>query len=212
MGKSLTLRLSDDLYGRLRRLAQTEHRSMQAQVIVLLEPGLGDPSITPEPPALRPSRRRKHTRPPAAASEDVADAAMSPETFVALYNANVPEGIPQAQVLSAERRKKILLYLQQFPDRDFWLACFRAPCTSAFLRGETPGNGHGRFRMDLNFLLSKGKDGIENCLKVYEGRYMDAPFSELDNPRTAANVAAGQRWLANQSDTPRLAGEPYVTQ
>lgn len=95
------------------------------------------------------------------------------EAFITLYNATVPDGTQKATALSEARRKKIKTYLRQFPRRDFWVTCFRAPASSAFLRGERSSPGHQGFKFTLDWLLTKGKDGTENCVKVYEGHYAD---------------------------------------
>ena len=44
---------------------------------------------------------------------------------------------------------------------------------SAFLCGLKPSPGHEHFRADFDWLLTKGKDGTENVVKVYEGRFRD---------------------------------------
>jgi hypothetical protein len=129
--------------------------------------------------------------PPPSSSEEAIELATitSAEAFVALYNANIPPGIPMAKTLSPERRQRIEKRLKDFPDRLFWLTCFRAPANSAFLRGERNGPGHPRFKFTLNFLLSK-KDGIENCVKVYEGNYADDPPQEASQPDNQEAMAA----------------------
>jgi hypothetical protein len=101
-----------------------------------------------------------------------------------LFNATVPDGIPRVIKLSDARMTKIKRYLKQFPEREFWLTCFRAPGVSALLRGERPSPGHEGFKFTVDWLLTKGKDGTENCVKVYEGRYTD-PLAAPERPDAA---------------------------
>ena len=44
---------------------------------------------------------------------------------------------------------------------------------SRFLRGLVKRPGHEGFVADLDWLLSKGKDGVENAVKTHDGRYQD---------------------------------------
>ena len=61
-----------------------------------------------------------------------------------------------------------------FPDQVFWTETFRETKRSGLLRGLRPTPGHPNFMSTFDWLLTKGKDGTENCVKVYEGRYRDA--------------------------------------
>jgi len=97
----------------------------------------------------------------------------TPEALVALYNAETPDELPAVVKLTEARRKKARLYLRQFPDRDFWLAVFSQISASPFLRGLRNSPGHQSFKATFDWLLTKGKDGTENVIKVYEGRYSD---------------------------------------
>lgn len=116
---------------------------------------------------------------PADAGGDIAMPSVStnnwgtPEALVALYNAETPDECPAVDKLSPARRKKATLYLRQFPDRQFWLDTFRQIGASSFLRGLKPAPGHEHFRASLDWLLTKGKDGVENVVKTWEGRYSD---------------------------------------
>lgn len=152
-------------------------------------------SLNKEEPSLEPSKTKALKPPPPSSSSEeeppdqspgqaAAEVATitTPEAFVALYNANIPAGIPMVKTLSPERRQRIGRYLKDFPDRLFWITCFRAPSTSPFLRGERNRDGHRHFVFDLDFLLRKGKDGVENCVKVYEGKYAEPPPSDEGPP------------------------------
>jgi hypothetical protein len=98
----------------------------------------------------------------------------SPEALVELYNTTAPDECPEVTKLSPARRKKAKAYLAMFPDRTFWEETCAQIAASRFLRGLRPtANGHERFVADFDWLLTKGKDGSENCVKTYEGKYHD---------------------------------------
>jgi len=97
----------------------------------------------------------------------------SPEKLVELYNKLTPDECPAVSTLSPARRAKAKQYLQTCPAQQFWEQVFDRVHHSRFLRGEQNKNGHGSFRFDFDWMLTKGKDGSENCLKVQEGRYAD---------------------------------------
>jgi hypothetical protein len=96
----------------------------------------------------------------------------TPDALVALYNRLVPEGHPRVTRFSPERRRKAALYLRNFPEQSFWVRVFSEIRHSAFLQrgSQTSPN----FRGDFDWLLTKGKDGTENAVKVAEGKYRDA--------------------------------------
>jgi hypothetical protein len=97
----------------------------------------------------------------------------TPEALVALYNTETPDECPAVTRLSPARVKKAKAYLAAFPDERFWRDVCQQIHRSTFLRGLKSINGHSSFKADFDWLLTKGKDGSENCLKVYEGRYTD---------------------------------------
>lgn len=97
----------------------------------------------------------------------------TPKTLIAFYNTHLPDGIPRVETLSQERLKKAQRYLRQFPDPVFWETVMAEMGQSLLLRGLKPSPGHEHFRATFDWLLSKGKDGTENCVKVFEGRYRD---------------------------------------
>mgnify|MGYP001569847173 CR=1 FL=1 len=125
------------------------------------------------------SREASTTSPsPQVAAEGVTDPSLNgwgtPEALQTLYNEATPDECPSVTKLSPERRKKAKQYLSAFPERDFWVATFEQICSSPFLRGLKPSKDGRRFIADFDWLLTKGKDGTENAVKVYEGKYGDS--------------------------------------
>ena len=135
-------------------------RQMSADVAVVTE----EPEVVPKTPK-NPSFDNPSPRPE--------EGWPSPESLVALYNTTAPDECPEVTKLSPARRKKALAYLDAFPERQFWEETCGQIRASRFLRGLRPTNGHERFVADFDWLLTKGKDGSENCVKVYEGKYRD---------------------------------------
>jgi hypothetical protein len=98
----------------------------------------------------------------------------SPEALALKYNKETPDECRAITRLTDARRRKAREYLAQFPDEEFWTGVFKQFHASKFLRGLTPPSaGHKSFTADLDWLLTKGKDGSENAVKVSEGRYRD---------------------------------------
>jgi hypothetical protein len=116
----------------------------------------------------------------------------SPEVLVALYNSAAPPECSKVTKLSAGRRTKAKKYLDLFPDRDFWEKAIAEIGLSTFLRGHRNGTGHEGFKADLDWLLSNGKDGTENVVKVAEGRYRDRASGEAANRRTLNDAWKGK--------------------
>ncbi len=101
-------------------------------------------------------------------------AALTAEALVDLYNRLTPDNCPAVKTLSPSRRMKARKYLAMFPKREWWEAVFEQYRHSRFLQGlGTKTNGHESFTPDFDWLLSRGKDGTENCVKVHDGRYRD---------------------------------------
>ena len=96
-----------------------------------------------------------------------------PQHLIELYNRLVPPGLARVNRLTSARRDKATKYLREFPEREFWTRCFSELKFSRFLLGLQPSPGHENFRGDFDWLLTKGKDGTENCAKVAEGKYRD---------------------------------------
>jgi hypothetical protein len=94
--------------------------------------------------------------------------------LVDLYNTKAPDECPSVTIVSDERKRKARRYLSLFPSEEFWVEVFAQISVSRFLRGlTTPTGGRKSFIADFDWLLTKGQDGTENCVKVYEGRYRD---------------------------------------
>ena len=98
----------------------------------------------------------------------------SPKLLIELYNKEAADELPAVERLTPARTKRANEYLRVFPGEDFWYEVFQETKKSSFLRGLRPTTGHESFRASLDWLLTKGKDGIENAVKVFEGRYRDA--------------------------------------
>lgn len=97
----------------------------------------------------------------------------SPEALVRLYNALKPAESLTVTRLTPARTKKAKAYLATFPREEFWRAVFEEAGRSLLLRGLKPSPGHEHFRFDFDWMLTKGKDGTENVVKVAEGKYRD---------------------------------------
>jgi hypothetical protein len=130
--------------------------------------------ISPEP-SLEPSEDLK---PSVFSDEKTYPLRLTPVVLMAWYNEQTPETHPKVHQLSPARRKKADQYLRMFPAADFWRTVFAEITSSSFLLGMKPSHSHECFRADFDWLLSKGKDGTENCLKVAEGKYRDADLSK----------------------------------
>jgi hypothetical protein len=99
----------------------------------------------------------------------------SPAKLVKLYNDLTPDECPEVTILSPARESKAKQYLAAFPKQDFWEQVFRRVHESKFLRGVQASKKNGRepFRFDFDWMLTKGQDGSENCIKTFEGKYAD---------------------------------------
>lgn len=119
----------------------------------------------------------------------------SEERLVQKFHAIVPSHIPRWQIISPVRQKKLKEYLRLFPLETFWDETLAEYAESDFLSGrEPPKSGHSSFKPDLDWLLSKGKDGLENCIKVHDGKYRNrhprgSPAAEYLSPTTIQNLA-----------------------
>lgn len=98
---------------------------------------------------------------------------MSAEDLVQLYNELTPDDHPKIQTLSDARRKKAQRYLKQFPDRTFWETVFSEVGASPFLTGKVGSKNYPAKKRGFDWLLQVGHDNVENCLKVFEGKYRD---------------------------------------
>lgn len=95
----------------------------------------------------------------------------SPQKLIELYNEIACDDYPAVEKVTEGRIKKARAYLKQFPEESFWREVFAEMNKSAFLRGRVKSNGHESFTANFDWLLTKGKDGTENAVKVFEGRY-----------------------------------------
>ena len=97
----------------------------------------------------------------------------TPDGLITLYNAETPQECPSVETASPARREKAKKYLAIFPKEEFWRQVFQEVGRSRFLRGLEKRPGHHSFIADFDWLLARGKDGSENCVKVADGRYRD---------------------------------------
>ena len=96
----------------------------------------------------------------------------SVEALVDLYNDLAPDECPEVPPqLSPGRRKLATQALRAFPDPSFWERVFRMLGKSPKLRGLRPSPGYENWTADFDWLLAK-KDGVENYMKVHDGRYL----------------------------------------
>ena len=97
-----------------------------------------------------------------------------PEDLVALYNTEAPDNVSAVEELSPKRREKARRALRQYPREAWWREVFAEYRRSRFLSGRTkPRDGHENFRPDFDWLLSNGRNGVENYIKVHDGMYRD---------------------------------------
>jgi hypothetical protein len=125
---------------------------------------VGSPSPIPSPKKTEEDRVPSNPSPPA--EELTSDGLMD------MYNECTPDEMPAIETRSQERHRKARLYLAQFPKPEFWRQTFGMMHKSLFLRGLAPPKpGQKPFLADFDWLLSKGKDGTENVVKVHDGKY-----------------------------------------
>ena len=120
----------------------------------------------------------------------------TPEALIGLYNEATPEECPSVETLSPGRREKAKRYLTAFPAEEFWRQVFREIGQSKFLRGLAKRDGQHAFVADFDWLLSKGKDGSENCAKTHDGRYRDGAYTngqDRRNPGTSDSAVPLRR-------------------
>lgn len=111
--------------------------------------------------------------------QDAAPQWGTPRALVRFYNVNKPSVWATAdEKLSPGRLKKCAAYLKAFPSQEFWRCVIvEEPPKSQWLLGLAASQGRDPIKVDLDWLLQKGKqDGVENCLKIREGRYRDERF------------------------------------
>ena len=115
----------------------------------------------------------------------------TPEALVAIYH-ELTKAPRVTLPLSPARTTKVKDYLKKFPDREFWVGAFTEISRSTFLSGRRRDPGHEHFKVDFDWLLTKGKaDQIENIMKVYEGKYRDAAAPGAEMPHIWSCSACG---------------------
>jgi hypothetical protein len=98
----------------------------------------------------------------------------SPLALQKLYNDKKPDECPLSETLSPARSEKLAKYLRSFPKLEWWEHVFSNMHKSLFLRGLINSPNRNPIARGLDWLIQKGqKDEIENCVKVYEGKYDD---------------------------------------
>jgi hypothetical protein len=108
---------------------------------------------------------------------------LTPQSLMELYNTFTPVTHPKVERLTDARKQKAVLYLRQFPDQSFWETVCLEISQSSLLLGLKPSQGHEHFKGTFDWLLTKGKnDQVENCVKVFEGRYRDVPSHSSPEP------------------------------
>jgi hypothetical protein len=120
-----------------------------------------------------PQAAAKDAAPPSADPDAWATAKWpSAEALAYLYNQAAPDNLPAVETLSPKRCERARRLLRTFPEKTWWLEVFAEYKRSKFLKGQTPPKpGHEGFRPDFDWLLSNGRNGAENCVKVHDGAY-----------------------------------------
>ena len=141
------------------------HGGLQDDSLLIGREGKGK-ELKPPPPSPSSLQKRGNGQP---------SSWPSPEALAELWNVTVPPGHPRVkpEEVLGKRREKALRALRQFPDQTWWVATFAEIGRAPLLLGRRPSPGHETFRGDFSWVLSAGKDGIENFVKVHEGRYRD---------------------------------------
>jgi hypothetical protein len=76
-------------------------------------------------------------------------------------------GLATVMKLSQERRRKLAARIREHPDEAFWAQVFTNIALSPFLLGTAPSNGHPKWRVDFDFLITNET----HLLNIYEGGY-----------------------------------------
>lgn len=113
-----------------------------------------------------------------------------PLSLIALYHARKPADWARVEIPSEARLKRCRAYLRQFPQRGFWEHVFRELHVAWCFELHA-------WNKQLFWLLQKGRyDGVENVVKVAEGRYRREPASapvEQRYVQCIADAAPGVR-------------------
>jgi hypothetical protein len=128
----------------------------------------------------------------------------SPEALVAKFNALTPVSVPKIRTLSPARRQKAQRALTLVPLEAFWDDVCAEYHQSSFLQGLRAQASHEGFKADFDWLLRQGRDGIENYVKVHDGKYRDqsheSPTRHNHDARASRNLAAMETFLRGEFD------------
>ena len=128
------------------------------------------------------------------------------ENLVNLWNEKAPKGMPRIRKITEGFRKQILAALKDYPDRADWERIIEEYHRSEFLRRKDDGH----IWKDLHWLVSRGKDRIENYTKVFHGRYRDEQQHGRD-PALQAGIAAATRIMHRMGiDIDALPTHPFT--
>jgi len=137
---------------------------------------------------------------PPVSERSVHDKCASPEALVRLWNERHPAELPVVKTLSKGLRAKVIQVLEQFPSRAFWEQVMDEYQVSRFLRAVAE---HGP--RDFAWLVSVDKEGVENVVKVVNGKYRDrdtAGTRSSVSPKTAGNLEAAVDFLRDMGFGP----------
>lgn len=123
----------------------------------------------------------------------------TPEELVALYNAEKPAECSVVETISEERRQRYQKQLKQFPEASTWKKAFSEMQASPHLRGLVKSPGHENFIGSLDWLCSKGRDGIENLIKTVEEKYR--PRGSPQKPADKFDVLQRMHAQAKEKET-----------
>jgi hypothetical protein len=129
----------------------------------------------------------------------VADRLTTPEALIALYNASIPGDHPKVVNLSPCRLRLARKAIATFPEVTFWREVCGEIEQSPFLRGLTTSPGRRAVKRDFDWLIAKGQDGIENCVKVHEGKYRETLIDQATaqyGPSAARRLTQIERMVA----------------
>lgn len=91
--------------------------------------------------------------------------------WVAMYNELAPRSWMSIRVVERKRAGLIAAALKDFPDEKYWREVLRNLGRNAYLSGAgEPPKVLGESNRHPDWLLSEGRDGVLNHVKVFEGR------------------------------------------
>ena len=166
---------------------QEQEQRTEGESERILAPG---PPAAPAngPPAVRPSKGRPAHPNPSQASLKLSDELRAAAPSLATWPAKAPDAVaeiwnfmagewrgrlPRVRGMTEGRRKAIRSAVAQQDDPRFWIVTISKVFASEFLTGLSNGNGtgvHANWKASFDWLFGK-KQGVENWIKVAEGRY-----------------------------------------